>query len=90
MTNIIFRIIMKINNATVLVTGANRGIGHAFANGLRNELRAQNTQVLTLPMAFVDTDMTQGIGMPNSHRSTWFGGRSTPSKPAPRRCWPTS
>jgi NAD(P)-dependent dehydrogenase (short-subunit alcohol dehydrogenase family) len=38
----------------------------SLSNGLRNELRAQSTQVLTLHMAFVDTDMTQGIAMPKS------------------------
>lgn len=38
----------------------------SLSNGLRNELRGQNTQVLTLHMAFVDTDMTQGITMPKS------------------------
>ncbi|MEY2875920.1 MAG: hypothetical protein RLZZ373_3291 [Pseudomonadota bacterium] len=128
---------MKLDNATVLITGANRGIGLAFAkaalargarkvyagardpksvtllqldvnspadiaavaaagdvtvasvaswitspalagyavsksavwslsNGLRNELRGQKTQVLTLHMAFVETDMTQGIASPKS------------------------
>jgi NAD(P)-dependent dehydrogenase (short-subunit alcohol dehydrogenase family) len=38
----------------------------SLSNGLRNELRAQSTQVLTLHMAFVDTDMTQGITSPKS------------------------
>lgn len=38
----------------------------SLSNGLRNELRGQNTQVLTLHMAFVDTDMTQGIASPKS------------------------
>lgn len=38
----------------------------SLSNGLRNDLRGQNTQVLTLHMAFVDTDMTQGITAPKS------------------------
>ena len=38
----------------------------SLSNGLRNELRGQKTQVLTLHMAFVDTDMTQGIPSPKS------------------------
>jgi NAD(P)-dependent dehydrogenase (short-subunit alcohol dehydrogenase family) len=38
----------------------------SLSNGLRNELRGQGTQVLTLHMGFVDTDMTQGIEMPKS------------------------
>ncbi len=33
----------------------------SLSNGLRHELRAQGTQVLTLHMAFVDTGMTEGI-----------------------------
>lgn len=103
---------MQLDNATVLITGANRGIGLAFAkaalargarkvygggallnvasiaswisnpalagyavtksavwslsNGLRHELRGQKTQVMTLHMAFVDTDLTQGIDAPKS------------------------
>lgn len=38
----------------------------SLSNGLRNELRGQKTQVLSLHMAFVDTDMTQGIASPKS------------------------
>src|SRR6185369_4635778 len=38
----------------------------SLSNGLRNDLRAQGTQVTTLHMAFVDTDMTQDIDMPKS------------------------
>ncbi len=38
----------------------------SLSNGLRNELRGQKTQVLTLHMAFVETDMTQGIASPKS------------------------
>lgn len=37
-----------------------------LSNGLRNELRGQKTRVLTLQMAFVETDMTQGIASPKS------------------------
>jgi NAD(P)-dependent dehydrogenase (short-subunit alcohol dehydrogenase family) len=33
----------------------------SLSNGLRHELRGQQTQVLTLHMAFVDTDLTRGI-----------------------------
>jgi NAD(P)-dependent dehydrogenase (short-subunit alcohol dehydrogenase family) len=38
----------------------------SLSNGLRNDLRTQGTQVLTLHMAFVDTDLTHGIDMPKS------------------------
>lgn len=37
-----------------------------LSNGLRNDLRGQGTQVLTLHMGFVDTDLTHGIDMPKS------------------------
>ena len=33
---------------------------------VRNDLRAQGTQVMTLHMAFVDTDLTRGIDAPKS------------------------
>lgn len=36
----------------------------SLSNGLRDALRGQKTQVLTLHMAFVDTDMAQSIAMP--------------------------
>ena len=38
----------------------------SLSNGLRNDLRAQNTQVLTLHMGFVDTDLTRGVEMPKA------------------------
>lgn len=38
----------------------------SLSNGLRNDLRAQGTQVMTLHMGFVDTDLTHGIEMPKS------------------------
>lgn len=36
----------------------------SLTNGLRNELRGQNTQVLGMHVGFVDTDLTKGIAMP--------------------------
>lgn len=38
----------------------------SLSNGLRNDLRAQGTQVLTLHMGFVDTDLTRGVEMPKA------------------------
>jgi NAD(P)-dependent dehydrogenase (short-subunit alcohol dehydrogenase family) len=38
----------------------------SLSNGLRNDLRAQNTHVLTLHMGFVDTDLTRGVEMPKA------------------------
>ncbi len=42
----------------------------SLSNGLRNDLREQGTQVLTLHMGFVDTDLTQGIEMPKTKPET--------------------
>lgn len=38
----------------------------SLSNGLRNELRAQGTQVMSLHMGFVDTDLTKGLEAPKS------------------------
>jgi short-subunit dehydrogenase len=38
----------------------------SLSNGLRNDLRPQGTQVLTLHMGFVDTDLARGIDRPKS------------------------
>lgn len=38
----------------------------SLSNGLRHDLRGQGTQVASLHMAFVDTELTQGIDMPKS------------------------
>lgn len=46
--------------------GASKSAVWSLTNGLRNELRAQGTQVLGLHMGFVETDLTQGIEMPKS------------------------
>ncbi|UGQ48165.1 SDR family oxidoreductase [Massilia endophytica] len=36
----------------------------SLTNGLRNELREQNTQVLGLHVGFIDTDLTRGLEVP--------------------------
>jgi D-arabinose 1-dehydrogenase-like Zn-dependent alcohol dehydrogenase len=46
-------------------TGLRRG-QKVFTNALRNELAAQQTQVLGLHMAYVDTDLTRGLDAPKS------------------------
>ena len=38
----------------------------AFTNGMRQELRAQGTNVLGVHFGYVDTDMTQGVTAPKS------------------------
>lgn len=55
-----------INSPMLSVYGASKSAAWALTNGLRNDLRAQGTQVLGLHMGFVDTDLTQGIDMPKT------------------------
>lgn len=55
-----------INSPMLSVYGASKSAAWALTNGLRNDLRAQGTQVLGLHMGFVDTDLTRGIEMPKS------------------------
>ena len=38
----------------------------SLSNGLRNDLREQGTQVMTLHMGFVDTDLVDGLDVPKS------------------------
>ena len=46
--------------------GATKSAAWALTNGLRHELRAQGTQVTSLHMGFVDTDLSRGIDLPKS------------------------
>lgn len=55
-----------INSPVLSVYGASKSAAWALTNGLRNDLRAQGTQVLGLHMGFVDTELTHGIEMPKS------------------------
>lgn len=55
-----------INSPMLSVYGASKSAAWALTNALRNDLRAQGTQVLGLHMGFVDTDLTRGIEMPKS------------------------
>lgn len=43
------------------VYSASKSAAWSLTNGLRNELRAQHTQVLGMHMGFVDTDMVRGF-----------------------------
>lgn len=45
---------------------ASKAAAWAITNGLRNELRAQNTQVVGVHVGYVDTDMTAAIEAPKS------------------------
>jgi NAD(P)-dependent dehydrogenase (short-subunit alcohol dehydrogenase family) len=55
-----------INNGWLNAYAISKSAAWSLTNGLRNELRAQNTQVLALHMGFVDTDMTKELDVPKS------------------------
>lgn len=46
--------------------GVSKAALWSLSNALRNDLRAQGTQVLTLHVGFVDTELTHGIDAPKS------------------------
>lgn len=45
---------------------ASKAAAWSLSNGLRNELRAQGTQVSSLHVAYMDTDMTRGLDAPKA------------------------
>ena len=55
-----------INMPQFGVYGASKAAAWAMTNGVRQELRAQHTQVLAMHMGYVDTDMTSGFDVAKS------------------------
>lgn len=55
-----------VNGGDLAAYAASKSAAWSLTNALRNELAAQNTQVLGLHMAYVDTDLTRGIEGPKS------------------------
>jgi len=55
-----------VSRPMLAVYAASKSAAWGLTNGLRNDLRAQNTQVLGLHMGFIDTDMTKGIDSPKT------------------------
>jgi NAD(P)-dependent dehydrogenase (short-subunit alcohol dehydrogenase family) len=53
-----------INSGAMSAYAISKSAAWSLTNGLRNELRGQNTQVLGMHVGFVDTDLTKGISMP--------------------------
>ena len=55
-----------VNGGELAAYSASKSAAWSLTNALRHELAAQNTQVLGLHMAYVDTDLTRGLEAPKS------------------------
>ena len=55
-----------INGPLLGVYAASESAAWGVTNGMRQELRAQKTQVVGMHVGFVDTDLTKGIDAPKS------------------------
>ena len=55
-----------LNGGELAAYAASKAAAWSLTNALRNELALQNTQVLGLHMAYVDTDLTRGLDAPKS------------------------
>ena len=51
---------------SVATYSASKSAAWSLSNGLRNELKAQDTQVTSLHVGYMDTDMTRGLDAPKS------------------------
>lgn len=55
-----------VNGGELAAYSASKSAAWSLTNSLRNELLAQQTQVLGLHMAYVDTDLTRGFDVPKT------------------------
>jgi NAD(P)-dependent dehydrogenase (short-subunit alcohol dehydrogenase family) len=55
-----------VNRGELAAYSASKAAAWSLTNALRHELAVQNTQVLALHMAYVDTDLTRGFDVPKS------------------------
>lgn len=55
-----------VNGGELAAYSASKSAAWSLTNALRGELSAQQTQVLGLHMAYVDTDLTRGFDVPKS------------------------
>lgn len=60
----VLSVVSWINSPVLGVYSASKSAAWGLTNGLRNELRAQKTQVLGLHVGFIDTDLTRGFDVP--------------------------
>ena len=62
----VLSVLSWVSLPTSATYGASKAAAWSLTNGLRNELRAQGTQVLALHVGYMDTDMTARIDAPKS------------------------
>ncbi len=62
----VLSIVSWINGGQLAAYAASKSAAWSLTNALRHELAAQRTQVLSLHMAFVDTDLARGIDGPKA------------------------
>ena len=62
----VLSVLSWLNLSSAATYSASKAAAWSLTNGLRNELRAQGTQVLGLHVGFMDTDMTKGFDAPKS------------------------
>jgi NAD(P)-dependent dehydrogenase (short-subunit alcohol dehydrogenase family) len=55
-----------VNGGGLAAYSASKAAAWSLTNALRSELAGQDTQVLALHMAFVDTDLTRGMDVPKT------------------------
>ena len=55
-----------VNDGYLAAYSASKSAAWSLTNALRHELAAQKTQVLSLHMAYVDTDLTRGFDVPKT------------------------
>jgi len=56
-----------VNLPGTALYSASKAAGWSLTNALRDELRAQNTQVVALHVGYMDTDMTKDVQAPKSN-----------------------
>jgi len=62
----VLSVLAWVSMAPTAIYCASKAAGWSFTNGLRQELQAQNTQVIGLFVGYMDTDMTVGVDAPKS------------------------
>ena len=62
----VLSVVSWVNSGALAAYSASKSAAWSLTNALRHELAAQQTQVLALHMAFVDTDLTRGFDAPKS------------------------